>query len=287
MYYLDPKNDITFKKVFGQHPEVLKSFLNALLPLEQANQITEIEYITPELLPDISELKFTMVDIRCRDSTGRQFLVEMQMLWAASFESRILFNTCKAFSHQIGKGEAYDLLSPVYSLNIINQPFSGQSTVWYHHYRLSHQLLPGKFMPGLEFVSIELPNFIPANYQERKVTALWLQFLKDIKDKSTMIPEELLEVPQIAEAVEALKESSYSPEELEKYEKYWDILRTQQTFVNDARREGKLEGEKKGERKKATYIAQKLINRGFANGDIADITALGIDEIEALRKVMN
>jgi len=27
-----------------------------------------------------------------------------------------------------------------------------------------------------------------------------------------MLPEELLEVPQIAEAVEALKESSYSPE---------------------------------------------------------------------------
>jgi predicted transposase/invertase (TIGR01784 family) len=75
MYYLDPKNDITFKKVFGQHPEVLKSFLNALLPLDQASQITEIEYLTPELLPDIPELKFTMVDIRCRDNTGRQFHV--------------------------------------------------------------------------------------------------------------------------------------------------------------------------------------------------------------------
>ena len=98
-----------------------------------------------------------------------------------------------------------------------------------------------------------------------------------------MIPEELLEVPQIAEAVEALKESSYSPEELEKYEKYWDILRTQQTFVNDARREGKLEGEGK----KAKFAAQKLIKKGFENEDIADVTGLGIDEIEALRKVMN
>jgi hypothetical protein len=33
--YLDPKNDLTFKKVFGQHPHLLKSFLNALLPLER------------------------------------------------------------------------------------------------------------------------------------------------------------------------------------------------------------------------------------------------------------
>jgi len=176
-------------------------------------------------------------------------------------------------------GEGYELLTPVYLLNIINQPFSGQSTVWYHHYRLSHQLLPGKFMEGLEFVSIELPNFIPANYRERKLTALWLRFLKDIKDKSTMIPEELLEVPEIAEAVEALKESSYSPEELEKYEKYWDILRTQQTFVNDARREG--------EDKKAKFAAQKLFKRRFSNEDISEITSLGTGEIEALQKEMN
>ena len=120
MFYLDPKNDITFKKVFGEHPKVLISFLNAFLPLQQDSEITEIEYLPAELLPDISELKNTIVDIRCRDSKGRQFIVEMQMLWVDSFESRIIFNTCKAFSHQIGKGEAYDHLAPVYSLNIIN-----------------------------------------------------------------------------------------------------------------------------------------------------------------------
>jgi predicted transposase/invertase (TIGR01784 family) len=253
--------------------------LNALLPLQPDSPITEIEYLNPELLPDIPELKFTMVDMRCRDKTGRQFLVEMQMLWADSFESRILFNACKAFSHQIGRGDTYDLLAPVYSLNIINQSFSGQSTVWYHQYALSHQSLPGKRITGLEFVLIELPNFIPANYKERRITTLWLRFLKEIKNRSTMIPQELLEVPEIAEAVEALKDSSYTRKELEQYEKYWDILRTQQTFVNDALRKGKLEGKLES--------AQKLIIRGFSSADIADITGLGIDEIEALRKEMN
>jgi hypothetical protein len=43
MRYLDPKNDLTFKKVFGQHPHLLKSFLNALLPLEPDAQIQELE----------------------------------------------------------------------------------------------------------------------------------------------------------------------------------------------------------------------------------------------------
>jgi hypothetical protein len=47
MRYLDPKNDLTFKKVFGQHPHLLKSFLNALLPLEPDAQIQELEYLEP------------------------------------------------------------------------------------------------------------------------------------------------------------------------------------------------------------------------------------------------
>lgn len=32
--YLDPKADLTFKKVFGEHEHLMISFLNALLPLE-------------------------------------------------------------------------------------------------------------------------------------------------------------------------------------------------------------------------------------------------------------
>ena len=33
MKYLDPKADLTFKKIFGNHPKRLISLLNALLPL--------------------------------------------------------------------------------------------------------------------------------------------------------------------------------------------------------------------------------------------------------------
>ena len=34
--YLDPKADLTFKKVFGEHPDLVISLLNALLPLRSA-----------------------------------------------------------------------------------------------------------------------------------------------------------------------------------------------------------------------------------------------------------
>ena len=32
--YLDPKADLTFKKVFGEHRDLVVSFLNALLPFD-------------------------------------------------------------------------------------------------------------------------------------------------------------------------------------------------------------------------------------------------------------
>ncbi len=51
MKYLDPKSDLTFKRVFGQHPQLLISFLNALLPLEEGRIVQSIEYLPAELAP--------------------------------------------------------------------------------------------------------------------------------------------------------------------------------------------------------------------------------------------
>lgn len=38
MRYLNPKADLTFKKVFGEHPDLVASFLNALLPFDSPEE---------------------------------------------------------------------------------------------------------------------------------------------------------------------------------------------------------------------------------------------------------
>ncbi|MDR2836168.1 MAG: Rpn family recombination-promoting nuclease/putative transposase, partial [Bacteroidales bacterium] len=58
-HYLDPKNDLVFKRVFGEHPDLLISFLNALMPLEKGNIIESVEYLTPELVPENPLKKFS------------------------------------------------------------------------------------------------------------------------------------------------------------------------------------------------------------------------------------
>ena len=75
MKYLDPKADLTFKKIFGNHPKRLISLLNALLPLSEEEQIHEIEYLPTELVPQLEGGKNTIVDVLCKDARGRKFCV--------------------------------------------------------------------------------------------------------------------------------------------------------------------------------------------------------------------
>ena len=42
--YLDPRADLTFKKIFGEHKNLVISLLNALLPLKEDEQVESIEY---------------------------------------------------------------------------------------------------------------------------------------------------------------------------------------------------------------------------------------------------
>ena len=67
MIYLDPKADLTFKKVFGEHPDLVMNLLNALLPLEEGEEIKEVEYLPAELVPETPLKKNSIVDVRCRD----------------------------------------------------------------------------------------------------------------------------------------------------------------------------------------------------------------------------
>ena len=121
--YLDPKADLTFKKVFGEHPDLVISLLNALLPLKRGEEIESVEYLTPELVPENPLRKFSIVDVRCKDNRGRQFVVEMQMVWSREFEQRVMFNSAKAYVRQLDSKEQYHLIEPVYSLNIVNDIF--------------------------------------------------------------------------------------------------------------------------------------------------------------------
>ena len=50
-------------------------------------------------------------------------------------------------------------------------------------------------------------------------------------------------------------------------------------WIDDVRNEGVLVGERKGKRKGALEIADRLMAKGMSIGDVADATGLTVDEI--------
>jgi predicted transposase/invertase (TIGR01784 family) len=238
--YLDPKNDLVFKKVFSR-PRLLKSFLNALLPLKEP--VETLEYLPVELVPDLPELKHSVVDVRCVDRVGRQFIVEMQMFWTTGFKSRVLFNASKAFVRQADRAAGYAELQPVFSLNLVNQIFERNTPEYYHHYAIVELEQTHRRIEGLEFVFVELPKFRPEDLASDRMRKLWLRFLTETGGEAAVAAPELLEEPATREALECVAESGFSRAELDAYDRYWDSIRCEVTLVDGSFNKGLREGE--------------------------------------------
>jgi predicted transposase/invertase (TIGR01784 family) len=237
-HYLDPKNDLTFKRVFGEHSHLCKSLLNNMLPFDAKHQITELEYLPAELTPTIPGLKNSIVDVRCKDTEGRQFIVEMQMLWTDAFTTRVLLNASRAYIKQLDKGMEYHCLQPVYALSFVNEIFEPELPDYYHHYRIVNIQHTEKQIEGLEFVFIELSKFKPGNLGERKLHELWLRFLTEIGQNTEVIPDLLLSTDETREAVQYLEQGAYTKVELDAYDKYWDAIMVEKAIRRDSLNKG-------------------------------------------------
>ena len=241
--YLNPKADLTFKLVFGEHEDLMMSLLNALLPLSPDGQITHIEYATPEMVPENPGKKNSIVDVRCTDQQGRQFIVEMQLHWNEEFKQRVVLNASKAIVKQLKEGEDYTLIHPVYSLNLVNEgKFQPDTTEFYHDYAIVNVAHSDRIIEGLRFVFVELPKFKPQNIAEKKMAVLWLRFLTEISERTVEAPAELLENAETRKALSIVEKSAMTEAQLYAYEQFWDAVVNERVLREGAFKEGEAKG---------------------------------------------
>ncbi len=200
----------------------------------------------------------------------------------------------KAYVSQIGRGSEYKSLEPVYALNLINQNFARHTDEYYHHYRIVHPNNPDDILEGWEFVFVELPKFKARNLRDMRMQVLWLRFVTEIQDQTDVIPKELADTPATAEAVEYLRESAFSKDELYGYDRYWDAISSERTLMSAAlaeglekghiqgREEGREEGRAEGERKATHELARRLRQNGLDDASISAITGLSGDDLANL-----
>ena len=281
--YLNPKADLTFNLVFGEHKDLTMSFLNALLPLAEDAPITSIEYETPEMVPGTKDGKNSVVDVRCTDARGRHFIVEMQMNWHEEFKKRIIMNTSKAIMKQVGTAELFTKIQPVYSLNLLNDNrFQPGIDDFYHDYAILNVDHPERSLDYLRFVFVELPKFKPRNVLEKKMAVLWLRFLTEINEETDKVPDELLENEQIRKALAIVEKSAMTESQLYTYERFWDQVNREHVLSEGRYAEGKEAGLAEGLNQRNLEIARSMKTKGYAIGDITDLTGLTAEEIDAL-----
>ena len=107
MKYLDPKADLTFKKIFGNHPDRLRKLLNALQTLSDDELLHQAQY-----LPSVEELEisgFTDAELRAYDKFWDSVSVERTLLddrYQKGMEKGIAEGMEKGMKQGMEKGKA-------------------------------------------------------------------------------------------------------------------------------------------------------------------------------------
>lgn len=285
--YFSPVTDVTFRKVFGEHIDLAASLLNAFLPLEDGRVITDIHYVSPEMMPETPMRKNSIVDVRCEDSAGASFLVEMQLNWDTDFMQRVVFNTSKAYVKQLGKGEDFHLLQPVYSLNFVQGDLHKGLSEWYHPYQLVHVYHSDRVFDGLKIVFAEMEKYRKLTAKGSAKKDLWMRFFTEMTEKTRKPAPELLVDPEVAKAIELLEVINYTEAEQDLYERYWDAVSVEATWKGIGWREGEKaglqqglrQGLQQGEANTKHLLVRNMLAKGLDPTLVSEISGLTSDEV--------
>ena len=273
--YLDPKADLTFKRVFGEHPDLVISLLNALLPFQtKEEEIQSVEYLTPFHAPDNLFFNENVVNVKCTNNNGSHFFVQIQTFWAPSFSLHVKPNSSKAYISKLGKRIGMNDQEPVFSLNLVREIVDADVDNYYHFYDIVQDDLTERIIDNFHLVFVELPKFTPHTMGEKRMQVLWLRYLTEIDGYMETVPQELLDNPEINKAMEVVEESAYTPEQLLGYDKFWDIIRTENTLYSSGVRQGRAEG--------IRQTALNLKSMGLGIADIQKATGLSEEEVRDL-----
>ena len=283
MKYLDPKADLTFKKIFGNHPKRLISLLNALLPLSEEEQIHEIKYLPTELVPENNSYRYAITNILCTDAKSNKFCVVIRIEWSDAFQQRVQFLASELYVNPAIKQVKYFAQYPTYSLNLINDIFAHDTPDFIHNYRIVHDKDSNKVIEGLHFTFIELPKFTPHSIADKRMMVLWLRFLTEINSNTKEIPADLLNDPEIGKAVEELEISGFSDAELWAYDKFWDSVSVERTLIDDSYQKGIEKGIEKSMNQRSLEIARKMLAKGMDEAMVMDMTGLTAEEIKQMK----
>ena len=287
MKFLDPKNDVAFKKIFGDenHKNLTISFLNNILNLSGVKAIKSVKFQTTEKMPDRIKGKKIFFDVYCVDNQDNHYIIEIQLLNEYNFVERSEYYLSRALMLQLDKGDDYQDLLPVIFVGIVNYPLfdDADENEVMSHYSMRNDV-SGKLLRKSRFALhfIELSKFNKNLEELETLTDKWFYFLKNAK-KLESIPDSLKDLKEAFNILDLLKWNDADLEDYSKEQELIDRARRQQAGSHlEGFEEGIEEGIQEGIQRKSQELVIKLINMGMDHNFIAQATDLTIKEIEAI-----
>lgn len=191
---IDPTVDYAFKRVFAteENAPLLIHFLNAVLDPEPSKRVAAIDLLTTINDRQTADDKVTLVDLRVRDSSGRHFIIEMQLVVTQAFRERILYYGCRDYAQQLQEGVDYAGLMPTIVICIVGRKLFPTETGHHFRFRLTAEGCRVSFTDRLEIHTIELGKFAATSDDLATALDQWLFFLKNGEElEAGNLPENL------------------------------------------------------------------------------------------------
>lgn len=289
--FLDPKNDIAFRKIFGseEHKDILIHFINDILGLKGNEQVQDVTFLSPIQDPEIAYKKQSIVDVLCKDNNGVQMIVEMQIAPTKGFEKRAQYYAAKAYSRQLNKGQGEDgkyyNLKEVIFIAISDYVIFPDKEAYKSDHVILDKISYEHDLRDFSFTFIELPKFKKDTISElTNIVEKWCYFFKHAKETSEEDLQKLIGSDLVIEkAYDAINEFNWKEEELIAYEQELKRIRDNLAAMEYQLDKGIAIGEARGIEKERIAIAKKMLAKSRSIEDIADITDLSVAQIQKLK----
>ena len=297
MRFVDVKNDVAFRKIFGNEnePQVLITFLNAVLGFEDSEEIESLELKNPHQFPRIAGERATIIDVLATDKRGRRFIIEMQVAEAAGFDKRVQYYVGREYSMQMRRGEGYKVLNPTIFIGILSFSYFASPG-----YLSNHLILDEKThehcLRDMRFCFIELPKFKKQMNELANEIDKWVYFIKNSKSLD-VIPDST-ESGGLRAAYEQAEMFRWTEDEWRAYDdaaireedirgvESLALQRAEERGLEQGREQGREQGLERGLEQGRDAgireVARRLRARGISVAEVAEMTGLGAAEVAEL-----
>ena len=261
--------------------KVLLDFINAVMISADMKTFKAVEILNPFNLKRNYKDKETIVDVKCITKNGTVVIIEVQLSGNSRFPERILYYWSANYSKLLKKGERYEDLTPVISINLLNFNLDKVNKNVHSCYMIYDTKNKRLLTDHLQIHIIELKKFKFKDNDLKKDLNYWLGFFTT-NNMEEYMSEIVKEKPIMEEAHKRYNNFIRSRLMMTEYEKKELYQYDKQISLEDKRREGIKEGIKKGRLAEQISMATAMKKENIDIETIKRITGLTIKEIEKL-----